>query len=396
MTTDGDAIATTRTERLRALMAEEGLDVVLCMKPEHAFYLSGFNPIIFSHPLVAILPRAGEPVLLMHALRDDHAHAEAFVREIRLYGAWGIKKTMGPDWRSALAEIVSEFGLSGAVIGVEEDDLALGRYRSLRESFPEATFRNASPLLRQARLVKDPLELDNMRIAADIADRGMDAAIAAVAERASERETSVRAMEAMNRHWLDAYPEVEVADFGSLEGGVQNGLWCWTLVGDRVAINCDNPTMRRPSEGELVVVFIWTVCNGCHAENERTVAVGELDDEKRAAFEALLEIREGGMEALRPGKTVADLYGACRAGYERLGYGPYLPGRIGHGLGLGAHEGPSLGPDNRLPLEPGMVLTFEPNLRIPSFGGLQHSDTVAITTGGFEFLTQTRRDFIRV
>ena len=74
----------------------------------------------------------------------------------------------------------------------------------------------------------------------------------------------------------------------------------------------------------------------------------------------------------------------------------YLPGRIGHGLGLGAHEHPSLDARSTITLEPGMLITFEPNLRIPEWGGLQHSDSVLITAEGNEFLTTTRRGYIEV
>ena len=92
----------------------------------------------------------------------------------------------------------------------------------------------------------------------------------------------------------------------------------------------------------------------------------------------------------------ADVYNTAKAGYERLGYGAYLPGRIGHGMGLGAHEHPSLGPLDQTVLEAGMVFTLEPNLRIPELGGMQHSDTIIVTAGGNEVITQTRRDYIQV
>jgi Xaa-Pro dipeptidase len=65
-------------------------------------------------------------------------------------------------------------------------------------------------------------------------------------------------------------------------------------------------------------------------------------------------------------------------------------------MGLGAHEEPSMEAKSDLVLQPNMVLTFEPNLRIPPWGGLQHSDTVLITESGHEFLTKTENGFIQV
>jgi Xaa-Pro dipeptidase len=389
-------IGTERIARLRARMGEQGIDALVCLKPQNSFYLSGFNPIIYSHPVVAILPLSGDPVLLVHALRDDHAHHSAWVRDIRLFGAWSTKQTMGPDWLAALAAILQELGLTGGTLGIEGDFLPVETARTWEHLLPAARFVDAADLIMATRMVKEPSELAFTRAASELADIGMDVALEAAAERVSERELSIRAMAAMNRAWVERFPNDEVADFAGLEGGVQNGLWCYCLTGDRVLINCDNPTSRRLADGELALIVIWTNLNGLHAENERTVAVGELDDARRAAFEAVIQIRDETRPVFRPGITCADVYNAARAVYERLGYGKYLPGRIGHGMGLGPHEPPSLGPRDHTTLSAGMVFTLEPNLRIPELGGVQHSDTLIITKTGCEVITTTRRDYIQV
>lgn len=385
-----------RIQRLHKGMAQRGIDALLCLKPQNSFYLSGFNPIIYSHPVVAILPREGEPMLLVHALRDDHARTSAWAEEICLYGAWSTKVTMGPDWLAALHTILEQRGLADSTLGVEFDFLSVGVMQKIREHLPAAHFVDASLVITETRMVKDPDEIEQIRIAARIADIGMAAALAAAVGRSSEQEISVQAMAAMNRAWLHLYPGCEVGDFGSLEGGVLNGLWCYCLVGDRVALNCDIPTPRQPVEGELALIVNWTCCNGLHAENERTVAFGQTDKQRRDAYEAILRIREEAQRAIRPGATCADVYQAAKVIYERLGYGRYLPGRIGHGMGLGPHEHPSFGPTDQTVLTPGMVMTFEPNLRIAEWGGLQHSDTLLITDDGFEYLTQTERGFIQL
>lgn len=391
-----DAVGTQRIARLRERMGSRGIDALVCLKPQNSFYLSGFNPILYSHPVVAILPRIGEPVLLVHALRDDHARQSAWVRDIRLYGAWSTKQTMGPDWLAAFVAILDERELSRATLGIEGDFLPVATARRWDEMLPDARFVDASDLILASRMVKEPSELTATRAASEIADAGMEVALAAAAERVSEREVSIRAMAAMNQVWADRFPDVEAADFGGLEGGVQNGLWCYCLTGDHVLVNCDNPTPRRLSDGDLALIVIMTVCNGLHAENERTVAVGELDAARRAAYEAVIQIREETWRAFRPGVTCADVYHAAQTVYERLGYGRYLPGRIGHGLGLGPHEPPSLGPRDETVLQPGMVFTLEPNLRIPDLGGAQHSDTLIITESGHEVITATRRGYIQV
>ncbi len=383
-----------RIRKLQESLQSQGVDAMLCLKPENSFYLSGFNPIIYSHPVVAILPAKGDPVILVHALRDDHARASAWPKDIRLYGAWGTKKTMGQDWLKALKEILHERGLDQAVLGIEADWLPMQRMDQIRATLPGARFTDISELVEHARLIKDEHEIANARVAAKIADIGMDVALEALGRRASEREVSIEAQAAMNRAWLD-YPDIEVCAFGSLEGGVHNALWCWCLTGDRVGRNADNPTMRRPVDGEIALALIWTYCNGIYVENERAVAVGKLSPDRQAAYEAVLEVRRNAADTMRPGVRVADVYGRCKEEFIRLGYEKNLPGRIGHGMGLGPHEHPSIEARSDTALEPGMMITFEPGLRLP-WGGLQHSDTVLITANGNEFLTRTPSGFLSV
>src|SRR5690606_11685066 len=123
----------------------------------------------------------------------------------------------------------------------------------------------------------------------------------------------------------------EVCDFGSLEGGAQNGLWTWALAGDRMFFNCDNPTQRKPKRGEAVSIFIWAIANGIHAENERTVAVGPVSDAQRRAIDTILDIRAKLTPMLKPGTRYADLFLTIKRELELAGYPNNIPGRIGHG-----------------------------------------------------------------
>ena len=385
-----------RVRTIQARLAQAGVDVLISMKPENSFFLSGFNPIIYSHPVIAVVPAEGASCILVHALRDDHARASAWVDDIRLYGAWSTKVTMGPNWLAALQEILKEKGVSEATIGFEGDWLPANLLATFQARFPGARLKDVSDIVQHARLVKDAQQIRDARIAAQLADAGMDAALRALADGASERGVAVAAQNEMNRVWLEQYPDIEVCDFGSLEGGVHNGLWCWCLTGERVLINTDNPSLRVPQAGEIAMILIWANCNGIHAENERSVAVGTLPAERQAAYDAILEIRAKVQPHIRPGVTGAQLYQLARQEYIRLGLERYVPGRIGHGLGLGAHEHPSLDSRSTEVLEPGMLITFEPNIRVPEWGGLQHSDTLLITEDGFEFLTTTPREFLAV
>jgi Xaa-Pro dipeptidase len=381
--------------RLRRAMEAQDIDLLITLKPEHSFYLSGFNPILYSHPVVGLLPREGKPRLLVHALRDDHARSSAWVEDIHLYGAWSTKVTMGPDWLKALAAIVDDLGLSGGRIGVEDEFLTVLRQRQLVAALPSARWADSSRLFLEARMIKSPAEIADARIAAELANLGMDVAVETLRAGGSERDISLASQAAMGAHWAATYPDVEVADFGSLEGGVFNGLFTWVLSGDRMFVNADVPTQRRPQPGELTSILIWTNANGVHSEIERTVARGAIPDSHRQALDTIFRLRDEVRPLLRPGVAVAEVFQACKANLEANGYPLNIPGRIGHGIGLGAHEALSLDARSPYILEPGMLITFEPNLRVPPVCGTQISDTVLITETGSEFLTSGHDGFVQ-
>ncbi|THC92788.1 hypothetical protein EYZ11_007749 [Aspergillus tanneri] len=360
-------VAWTRVARLRSQMEMHGIEAAVCTKPE------------------------------MFVIRGEHAQASAWTSSIRLFGSWSNIKTTAATWQEALGIILNELGVTRKRIGVEHGSISVTQYREIAETAPEADLVNISPCIDLCRQIKDVDEVDNARVAARIADVGMEAAVAALRQKgATERDVAIASMQAMNEYWATNYPEVEIADFGSPEGGNHNGLTTWVLSGPRKSYACDNPTPRAPKPGETVSVFIWTVSNGIHAELERTVCIGPASLTEKAAIKSVLEIREEIEAHLRPGIPVKALYETARNGYISRGYSQCLPGRIGHSIGLGSHESVSINGSSDLILTAGMVLTLEPHIHIFGVCGTQFSDTLLITEAGFEYLTHFPRQYLEV
>ncbi|HEV2512598.1 Xaa-Pro peptidase family protein [Bosea sp. (in: a-proteobacteria)] len=385
-----------RIDRLKALMAKHDCDAIISFKPENSFYLTGFNPIIYSQPVIAIITPDHEPIMLVHALRDEHSRGSSWLSDIRLFGYWSSKVTLGANWLDALATVFGDLGCSAKRIGIEENFVSIDRMKQLRQALPGAQFTDAGRIIERCRLIKDSDEIGNARIAAKLSDIGMDAAYEALRAGRNEREICVSAMHAMNQHWSANYPEVEVCDFGSLEGGVQNNLSFWALSGERTFYNCDNPSQRTPKRGDAVTLLSWTIANGIHAENERTVAVGSLPSAYRKAMDDILEIRSEVDLLIKPGVPFRDIYNASKSRLESRGYGAYLPGRIGHSIGLGAHEQFSIDAKSDEVLEPNMLITFEPHIQIYGEVQTQISDTILITAQGREYLTLSHAGYLEV
>ena len=387
-----------RIQRVFGAMARKHLDVLVAVKPQNAYYLSGFNPIIQSQPTAVIVSRKGNVIIVTHSLRAEHAMKEKRIGDLCLFGRWGGRGIAAPNspCEAIVRTLKSLFPNKEINVGLEYSFLPVSSFQTLQKALPKANLIPADIILSELRMVKDREEIALIEIAADIADTGMQAAIDRIRERDTEIGISIAAMKAMQNRWAEAYPDHEPVDFGGTEGGIINALWAYCLIGSRMNLMCDSPSTVRPQNGDLVFVVVWTAIDGYHAENERTVAVGSLREEQERAYAAVLRARHEAIQKIRPGVKTSEVYEVVRQVFVNSGYEDALPGRVGHGLGLGAHEAPSLSPSNNCTLQAGMVMSFEPALRIGKLGGVQHSDTILVTANGVEYLTRTPREFLSV
>ena len=113
----------------------------------------------------------------------------------------------------------------------------------------------------------------------------------------------------------------------------------------------------------------------------------------RQVYEAVLRAQTAGIAALRPGARAGDVDAAARQVIADAGYGDYFTHSIGHGFGLQIHEAPMMRPGSELVLQAGMVVTIEPGVYIPNWGGIRIEDDVLITEAGAEVLTNVPADF---
>ena len=386
-----------RVEGLRSAMTAAGADLAVIAKPENVFYLSRFNPILNSHPVFFVVPASGEGALLVHSLRASHARKECAVSNVQLYGKWGQNVGLAMDPVDAIREIVRAGQAAGPKrVAIEESYLSVSLHHRLVQALGAPETTDISAAVDRLKVVKDELELGLVRKAGVLADRAMETMIDQLGRGASEAETSTEGQYAMRRLWQERFGDEEVSGFGSSEGGILDALQCWCLTGGRIAYGCDCPTPIVPANGDLVLPMAWAKIGGYHVESERTLYVDAMDDFKTRVYSAVLAARERILGMIGPGVAFEDLYAAGARVIEDAGLGEYLPGRMGHGIGLSAHEFPSVQKGNTMRLEPGMVFTVEPGLMAEPWGGVRHSDTVIVSESGCELATRTDRGMLRI
>lgn len=130
---------------------------------------------------------------------------------------------------------------------------------------------------------------------------------------------------------------------------------------------------------------------GYRSDLTRTLAVGMVGPRFETVFRAVLEAQGAGIAAIRPGATGRDVDAAARSVLEAAGFGKAFGHGLGHGLGLDIHEMPRLRPGSDDVLRPGMVVTVEPGVYLPGWGGVRIEDDVLVTADGPLVLTSLPR-----
>jgi Xaa-Pro aminopeptidase len=233
--------------------------------------------------------------------------------------------------------------------------------------------------VEQLRQCKDADEIAQIREAIRIAERAFSMFRAMLRPDDSEKELA----DALEMYVRRA-------------GGTESSFPAIVAVGDRAALPHAPPTARRVEQDPLLLVD-WGACGAFYKSDLTRVLWrrhnGAASDKLERVFEVVLEAQRRAIAAVRPGVLGSDVDAAARSYIAEAGYGSYFTHGLGHGLGLQVHEAPGLRPTSTTVLQPGMVVTIEPGIYLPGWGGIRIEDDVVVTPDGVEVLTNCPRDF---
>jgi len=145
-------------------------------------------------------------------------------------------------------------------------------------------------------------------------------------------------------------------------------------------------------KGDVLVTGASSTVWGYCSELERTMIMGPPTEEQRFFFEHMVSVQNVAFDSIKPGVLCSEVDQKVRDYFAKHDLLSYWKHHTGHSIGLRYHEGPFLDTGDQTELQPGMILTIEPGLYAPQFGGFRHSDTVLVTNTGVELLTYYPRD----
>jgi Xaa-Pro dipeptidase len=360
-----------RVDRLRAWLADEGLDVAYVSAPPNIAYLSGLSITPMERLAALIVPHEAEPILVVPELEGEAARANPAG-----FGSvtWTDAEGPSPRLRETFERVA---GRRGVALAVEKDALTVRALEHIRDVVDIARVADLSPVLTELRMRKSEAELALLRAAAEVVDACLAELPARLRLGRTEAELAFELDGLVRRH-----------------GGEGTPFATTVLAGPNAALPHGHPGRRPLQDGDLVIADFGAVVGGYCADVTRTFVVGEPSEQAVEVFEIVRRAQERGVAAVRPGASCSAVDAAARSVIADAGYADHFVHRTGHGLGLEVHEPPSLVAGVDRLLEPGMVVTVEPGVYLPGFAGVRIEDDVVVTADGGISLTRAPRDLI--
>lgn len=364
----------TRIASVQSRMQAHDLSAILLTQDADIRYLTGYLTRFWespTRPWFLVVPERGLPIAVIPSI-GAALMAQTVVDDIRVWGA--------PDYSddgisllvSTLREVAGR-GKIGTPDGIESHlRMPLRDWNTLNETL---VIGSDHAVMRAARMIKTPAEIDAIRLACNVAGR------------AFERVPEVaRAGTPLS----DVFRQFQIL---CLEEGAD---WVPYLAGgagpDGYADVISPATQTPLAKGDILMLDTGVIRNGYFSDFDRNFSVGQPSDDASCAYEKLMTAMQVGEAALKPGNTAADVFHAMDAVCTG-GIGAQSAGRLGHGLGMQLTEGLSFIAEDFTVLEPGMVITLEPGVSVTGGAGLMvHEDDYVVTETGWERLSPTPPD----
>lgn len=351
-----------RLTNLRKKLQEKELDAMLVLGADNRRYLSGFTG---SAGTLVISQDAA--VLITDFRYIEQATAQAPEFEVRRY----------EDYLSTVKEVLEEHGCRR--VGFESDIVTYDQYTKWKEKLKEIEWVPAAGLVEELRMVKSDEEIACIEKAAAIADEAWAELLPRMRPGATEKEL------ALELEFLMRKKGAEGLAFNVILASGPNG-----------ALPHAVPSDRPLQEGDLVVMDFGARVNGYCSDMTRTVVIGKACQRSRTLYNIVLDAQQAAVAAVKAGRTGKEIDAVARGLIADAGYGDHFGHGLGHSVGLAIHEDPRLAPKAETVLQPGMVVTVEPGIYIPGFGGVRIEDLVVVTETGCRILTKSTKELLEL
>ena len=366
-----------RLIKMQKFMYANKIDVILLTTQVDIEYYTGFKTQFLqspTRPWYLLLPLEGE--------------IQAIIPTIGLSGMQGTWVNNIQTWSSpnpqdegitlltaSIKALMKRFNTIGLPKGHESTlRMPINDYERLKNNLASYEFADVTKILRYARYIKSPSEIEKIKYICEITSKGFKDLPSLLKLGQSERENCQR----FKKHLLD----LGVDDSPYLiSGSGQNGYGSIIM----------GPSERILEEGDIFIIDTGSVYDSYFCDFDRNYAFSYASDESKKAYDVVFKATDAGFDACQVGNTTSDVYKVMNDIMQKGGALGNSVGRLGHGLGLQLTEWPSNTLMDNTPLEEGVILTLEPGMEYLEGKEMVHEENVLITANGPIWLS-TRAD----
>ncbi|KMN69597.1 aminopeptidase [Bacillus cereus] len=349
-----------RITNIQKQLHNYGIDGLLITKKENRQYATNFTG-----SAGVVLIAAHKAIFITDFRYVDQAKTEIKAAEIIMHKG---------NLEEEVANQVSKLKIQK--LGIEDNNMTLQQFKKLQK-YIHTEMVPVCEIIEDIRLIKDTSEIETMKIAATIADEAFHHIVTFLKPGISE---------------TDVRDELEF--FMRKKGATSSSFQIIVASGVRSSLPHGVASNKIIERGDIVTLDFGALYDGYCSDITRTVAIGEPSEEFQKIYNVVREALKRGTEAIKPGETAKSIDDITRNYITEHGYGQYFGHSTGHGLGLEIHEPLRLSQESKATLEEGMVVTVEPGIYIPNWGGCRIEDDIVITKDGYEVITKSNRELI--
>lgn len=356
--------------KIRESLKEKNIDAIFLVNDSNIRYVSGYSG---SDSFVLLLQDIGYFI-------TDYRYTEQAEAECRDFRVITVNREEETH-EQVIASLIEKNGVGR--LAFEENHASYERIENLKKAMndnqSDTRLLPGNGIVEDFRYTKNEEEISHIRKGAEISDRVFDGMLGFLKPGISERDAAFEVERLIRKHGGDgpAFPVI-------------------LLTGPNTSKPHGIPSDATIKAGDFITMDFGTLYRGYRSDMTRTVVMGKPDEKQVKVYNLVKEAQETGVFASKPGTPGTRIDQQVKQILLKHDYLCFAGKGVGHGLGLDIHEKPFINARCDDTLKAGCVITMEPGIYIPFWGGVRIEDTLAITEDGHDILTRSPKHLIRI
>ncbi|WP_444996805.1 M24 family metallopeptidase [Aliikangiella sp. IMCC44359] len=358
-----------RISTLRKQLSNSPYDAILISSVQNCRYLSGFEN---TDANVAYLIISMDQLYLI----TDYRYSQQALKECPHYNIVERDRqniNLGQQFNQTFNEIKISH------VAFEKEHMSYSIFLEIQSEIKNVQLSAIAGWVEKQRMIKDETEIACIKKAAQIADKALKNLMPYLKANVTEKEVSLELEYQMQKLGSEglAFPTIFVSGKNT---SLPHGL----------------PSNKKLETADLITLDFGAVYDGYRSDMTRNFVVGKPNKKQLSVYDTVKSAQQAALDSIVPGIKASIPYAASKQILDTSPYAKYQGEGLGHGVGLYLHEIPFLQNNCNIELQENMVITIEPGIYIPDWGGIRIEDDIRVTKTGYELLTHSPKELIEI